>query len=226
MQILKPHPNISYPKIHRVLCILQPVRIHPVWEKMIGGKPINELKFSLLTRFQQILLLKSRKQLLSANPRSVTYMLTLAHDFIEEHAPSASIDLLINPEFETEIPALLKKWPHQIVVDHTITDTQQNKDLLRTYDTVILLYPDAIGLGWGKIERRLAQLNDVTILVINGRRRVFILDREMRCALTLRRLLDLSCLVEIILCIGIFPAAMLTAGYDILMHWKTQLRGS
>jgi hypothetical protein len=226
MQVLKPHPNISYPEMYRVLCILQPVKIHPVWEKMIAGKPINELNFSILTRFQKILLLKSRRQLLSANPRSVSYMLTLVHEFIKEHAPSASIDLLIYPEFETEIPAFLKKWPQQILVGHIIADTQKSKNLLRTYDVIILLFPDAIGLGWGNIERRLLRLNNQTILVINGRRRVFILDRKMRGALILRRFLDVSCLVEIILCISIFPVATLTAGYDVLIHWKTQLRGS
>jgi len=55
-------------------------------------------------------------------------------------------------------------------------------------DTIVLLYPDAIGLGFGAIERRLPR--GARIVVLNGRRREFPLDRRTRAALRKRRLLE------------------------------------
>lgn len=224
MRIIEIPQNISLIEIQHALCILQPVRIHPALEKLIGGKPIHELNFNSLTRFQQILLLKSRKQFLSANPRSAMYMLTLAHNLIEDYAPSVSIDLLINPEFEKEIPAFIKNWPHKIWIGKTITDALQVEIRNKRYDVIILLYPDAIGLGWENIESQLSsQIKETKILVINGRRRIFIFDTDTRFALALRRFLDISCMVEIILFFGIMPVAVMTAVYDAFTHWKSKI---
>ena len=226
MQIHKPHTNISFPEMDKVLCILQPIRIHPVWEKLIGGKPIHELNFNILTSFQKILLLKSRKQLLSANPRSVSYMLTGVREFIEEQAPSSSIDLLINPEFETEIPVFIKNWPQKIWISNKITDVLLGEIHNKRYDVIFLLYPDAIGLGWGNIENQLlSHVKETKVLIINGRGRIFIFDRDTRFALALRRFLDISCIVEIILFLGIFPVAIITAILDICINWKSKLWG-
>ncbi len=59
---------------------------------------------------------------------------------------------------------------------------------------IVLLYPDAIGLGFGSIERRLPA--GVPVRVLNGRRRDFTLDRRTRRALALRRALERSMIVE------------------------------
>jgi hypothetical protein len=53
---------------------------------------------------------------------------------------------------------------------------------------IVLLYPDAIGLGFAGIERRLSR--DVSVGVLNGRRREFVLDRRTRTALLVRRVLE------------------------------------
>jgi hypothetical protein len=58
----------------------------------------------------------------------------------------------------------------------------------RDADEIVLLYPDAIGLGFGAIERRLP--SGVPVRVVNGRRRDFALDRRTRRALALRRALE------------------------------------
>jgi hypothetical protein len=66
---------------------------------------------------------------------------------------------------------------------------------------VVLLYPDAIGLGWDRTERELGSARNIRVL--NGRGREFSLDRRTRRALKVRRLLERSFVVE---------AALLTVG--------------
>lgn len=68
-------------------------------------------------------------------------------------------------------------------------------------DTVIvLLYPDAIGLGFGPLERRLrASLPmGATVHVLNGRRRSFALDGATCRALMLRRAIKRLLLGEMV----------------------------
>jgi hypothetical protein len=60
-------------------------------------------------------------------------------------------------------------------------------------DTTVLLYPDAIGLGFAPLERKLAGRD---VRVLNGRRREFALDADTRRALRFRRFLERTMLVE------------------------------
>lgn len=225
MHNLENPQNISFTGIRHALCILQPVRIHPALEKLIGGKPIHELNFFSLSRFQQILLLKSRKHLLAANPRSAMYMLTTAHNFLEDKAPSASIDLLIDSEFEKELPDFIKKWPQNIWVGNKIPDALHTEIRNKKYDGIFLLYTDAIGQGWRKIEGQLSPaVSDKKVWVINGRRRIFLFNNDARFTLGLRRFLDISCIVEILLFLGIITVAIITAAYDLFTHGKSKIR--
>jgi hypothetical protein len=68
-------------------------------------------------------------------------------------------------------------------------------------DRVVLLYPDAIGIGWRAVERRARSTArpGVEIRVLNGRRRDFVLDRRMRRRLALRRMLEIGLVGEAIL---------------------------
>ena len=59
---------------------------------------------------------------------------------------------------------------------------------------IVLLYPDAIGLGFGQIERRLPR--GVPVRVLNGRRRDFVLDRRTKAGLRTRRLLERTMTAE------------------------------
>jgi len=65
-------------------------------------------------------------------------------------------------------------------------------------DTVVLLYPDAIGLGFGAIERRVLsrKAKSATVEILNGRRRRFKLTAATRWRLRLRRLLEWTMLPE------------------------------
>ncbi|MBI1954644.1 MAG: glycine/betaine ABC transporter permease [Proteobacteria bacterium] len=68
----------------------------------------------------------------------------------------------------------------------------------RSSGKIILLYPDSIGLGWGKIEKRLrTQTQNLTIL--NSRRRDFELTSSVRRQLLFRRFLEMTFLPELLL---------------------------
>lgn len=57
-------------------------------------------------------------------------------------------------------------------------------------DTVVLLYPDAIGLGYGPLEREIAGLKKdwAAVRVLSGKRQQFLLTRAALLGLRMRRL--------------------------------------
>jgi hypothetical protein len=81
----------------------------------------------------------------------------------------------------------------------------------RDADEIVLLYPDAIGLGFAAIERRLPR--GIPVRALNGRRREFALDRPTRRALRTRRALERSLVGEAIaltLFAALTPALLLS----------------
>jgi hypothetical protein len=75
-------------------------------------------------------------------------------------------------------------------------DGEISDDVPARADEIVLLYPDAIGLGFGAIERRLPP--GVAVRLLNGRRREFALDPPTRRALKRRRLLERAMLGELV----------------------------
>ena len=65
-------------------------------------------------------------------------------------------------------------------------------------DKIVLLYPDAIGLGFGAVERAVFKHKTASaaVEVLNGRRRHFRLNGATRAALRLRRALERSMVLE------------------------------
>lgn len=117
--------------------------------------------------FRRPLLLWRKAMWFKTNPRPGAYMRTL----LAEH------------------------WPEARLVD--VRSEPHWADALGGTGRVVLLYPDAIGIGFGGIERRLLRLaTRRAITVLNGRRRVFPLDRSARRRLLLRRFLERSMLLE------------------------------
>lgn len=68
----------------------------------------------------------------------------------------------------------------------------------RSPGRIILLYPDSIGLGWRKIEKKIAAQTQ-ELIVLNGRRRIFDLTSSTHKQLLLRRFLEMTFLPEILL---------------------------
>lgn len=106
-----------------------------------------------------------------ANPRNESYMRNL---FKERYPDGAFINL------DKEVD-----W-----VSH-----------VKAADSVILLYPDAIGIGYSGVEKtvRNSRKRWAAIRVMNGRRRSFLLNFSTRLGLTLRRGLEQSMLLELTL---------------------------
>jgi hypothetical protein len=105
-----------------------------------------------------------------ANPRDVDYMRALQ----QERFPEADwIDTREHPD-----------WPER----------------LSGADTIILLYPDSIGLGFGPVERSVfAHKREwAAVDVLNGRRRSFRLNFPTRMGLRLRRVLEWTMLPELL----------------------------
>jgi hypothetical protein len=67
---------------------------------------------------------------------------------------------------------------------------------------IVLLFPDAIGLGYSTIERDLARYAPLgSVEVLNGRKRHFTFDGRSRWALHYRRFLEWTMLIEC--CVGV-----------------------
>jgi hypothetical protein len=140
-------------------------------------------------------------------------MLAVARGFLDEKAPGAEMDLLLGST-AGHVPAAFDAWPRHTWFMPSADTQPWPRRLLeelhhRKYDTVVFLYPDAIGTDWRKVERRLVGLKADRYLIINGRRRVFFWDEESRGALAWRRFLERTWLTELLL----VPAAVcVTAG--------------
>lgn len=91
-----------------------------------------------------------------------------------------------------------ERWP-----DGHFLKPSDNKYLekLRSADTIVLLYPDAIGQGFSKLESAISEHKKVwtPVRVLNGRRRSFLLTRQTRRALSFRRSIERLMLGEILI---------------------------
>lgn len=86
----------------------------------------------------------------------------------------------------------------------------------RSARKLILLYPDSIGLGFSRIEREIAKMNQMPLVeVLNGRRRSFLLDNATKRALYLRRFLEWTMLVEFI----VGATLVVTSPFLLLFDW-------
>lgn len=98
----------------------------------------------------------------TAAPRPEDYMRDLFHD-----AMSDGVFVRIDPEGQ---------WKRRAA----------------SADVVVLLYPDAIGLGYLPVERQIARVRKAwaAVRVLNGRRRGFLLTPSVLAGLWLRRMLS------------------------------------
>jgi hypothetical protein len=98
-----------------------------------------------------------------------------------------------SPEYMGELLAELE--PDAALVRTSDSDWKQE---VASADRVIALFPDSTGLGWSGLERSLAKLSATPAEAINGRRRRFALDGKTRRELRMRRALERSMLVEVV----------------------------
>ncbi|MGH6678955.1 MAG: hypothetical protein ACREDL_08505 [Bradyrhizobium sp.] len=89
---------------------------------------------------------------------------------------------------------------------------------VRSVDTVVLAYPDPLGLTFGRLERRLVAAGAANVVILTGRRRLFPLSPRAIHSFRWRRLLASTRIVELLAAIAILPVAAALAGYDRLTN--------
>lgn len=87
---------------------------------------------------------------------------------------------------------------------------------VRNIGTLVLAYPDALGLTFGPLERRLILAGATNIVILTGRRRLFPLSPRAMRSLRWRRLLASTRIGELMAAVAILPIAAALAGYDWL----------
>jgi hypothetical protein len=115
--------------------------------------------------------------------------------------------LKANPRGEEYMRALFaERYPEGVFV--TTAGGEDWRRAVAGADTVVLLYPDSIGIRFSAVEREVerARKTWATVRVLNGRRRDFVLSRTVRRELRRRRLAERAMLGEA-LAVVLFAAA-------------------
>ncbi|WP_420547782.1 hypothetical protein [Curvivirga sp.] len=106
--------------------------------------------------------------------------------------------------------------------DGEFIDTDENEQWLEkvgNIDTVVLLFPDAIGHGFTEIYAKTSALIDerTNVLVLNGRRRLFHYNKKAQRALCIRRFLEKWMVGEFIF---VIPFVLITPFFLIVDFLK------
>lgn len=155
-----------------------------------------------------------------ASPRSLPYLLDLAVRFAVEVAPADPPDVLIDAAHLEADEGAWRGAFARVERGATARFTSDGTppllaDALRAaYDTVVLVWPDALGLGCELLESALLADPARRVLVVNGRRRVYALTRSARRALRLRRFLARTRAVELAFALAVWPLAAALAAVD------------
>lgn len=146
------------------------------------------------------------RHIFSANSRTIENLLILVAQ-IAASAPPGRIDLAIHNSVSIDKPIWATSLLH-----FELGHLPQN---LSSYTTVILAYPDPLGLGWQGLEERVLANDGVNVIILNGRRRIFTLTPRLQRMLHLRRVLAHTRVVEFFLALLTIPIAALLALADI-----------
>ena len=108
------------------------------------------------------------------------------------------------------------KWPKGRFVN--IDEDAAWHERVDGAEVIVLLYPDAIGIGFYKIERQIFSIRSkgIAVWALNGRRRYFPLTPSNRMRLLLRRVLEKSLLPELLIAI-VFS---LVTPFFLLFDWS------
>jgi hypothetical protein len=92
------------------------------------------------------------------------------------------------------------------------------------FEQIVLLWPDANGMGWSDIERELfKKMRDCAcVYVLNGRRRFFELSKSRWRAFQIRRALEASFLSEVCVFVVFLVTAPVLALWDGIneLRWR------
>ena len=146
-----------------------------------------------------------------ANPRDLAYQIGLARDLLALGTPTEVV-CRVDAAYR-ELPAVTQMEALGRV--EICPAGELGRDAHR-FDTVGLIYPDALGLGWSRLEARLRTLQARNIVFVNGRRRAMTLDAAAWRALSWRRFLAKTRLPELVFAALAIPVAAGCAAADAL----------
>ena len=150
-----------------------------------------------------------------ANPRTLPYLAGMAGRAIEQLA-AATPDLVIDTRFDAPLPdGFAALFGTVESADVASAGAWQSGLLARLpdYDHIVLVYPDALGLGCGSAEQQ-ALARHASVIVINGRRRAFRIDGCLHHQLAFHRFLAHTRIVERVLAVVMRRAAAYLAARD------------
>jgi len=128
-----------------------------------------------------------------ANPRDLAYQAGLARDLLALGSPSEVV-CAVDAAYE-DVQAVQEFGALGPVEMRGADELARDAD---RFATVGLIYPDALGLGWSRLEARLRALRAQNVVFVNGRRRAMTLDAPARRALGWRRFLAKTRLPELL----------------------------
>lgn len=122
-----------------------------------------------------------------------------------------------NPRSASAMKQLFHEtWPGGHFVDVSKTKGWRREAV--DCDIVVLLYPDAIGLGFGTIERQVLRnrARNSRARVLNGRKRDFLLTPSVRRGLRWRRMLERTMAGELLFALVFLAATPLMLSFDLV----------
>jgi hypothetical protein len=204
IKIIAPHPNTPLPQLQRVLL---------VYKTWAGSNTPGHSWWD----FRNYLIY------FRANPRSLEYMDDIVREVLIMNYPNLQFDLLLdldgsaNPGLEdTLFSKAGRKWFADLSRPISWYQDPLKELPLSSYDAIICLYPDPLGLEFGELEKSFLRKNLPNVWVINGRRRFFQLDGSTLRTIRFHRFLTKSWLAEIIFALSIFIVAPVIAVFDWL----------
>jgi hypothetical protein len=151
-----------------------------------------------------------------ANPRSLPYLTALIGDAVGHLSPATPPDLVVDRRFDERLPETVANAFGRVVEADVVDQSEWTRGVLAEshgYDHVVLVYADALGLGCERAER-MALRGRGSVLVVNGRRRAFRIDRRLGRRLRLSRWLARTRIAERTLGAVIRPVAGTLALWD------------
>lgn len=209
IKTIEPHANIELPVIRRALLVYKD------WGDPAGyNERWNDLR-SYLVYFR-------------ANPRTLEYMAALAGELMGRYGQEAEVDMLsdigLTVDAREQLPAISNLWQYPPQSPSSWSPELRKKLMEGFYDTVIFMVPDAVGLRFKGVERAFEGSKYEHILVMNGRRRFFVLDGDSRRAMAMRRFMAYAWGFEMLLAPFILVVAAVLALFDALTGQSQQKR--
>jgi hypothetical protein len=143
-----------------------------------------------------------------ANARTLAYQAGLVGELLGMSAP-AQVTIALDRAFETdEARSTFESFGSVSIRDPG--DLARGCD---DADAVVVVYPEALGLGWEPLEARLAEAN---AYLLNGRRRIQPFNARAQRLLRWHRLWATTRIPELVASVAIVPVAAVLAAWDAM----------